>query len=157
MKDIILAIESSCDDTSAAVIADGKLLSNIVHTQVLHEKFGGVVPELASRAHQVKILPTIREALLKANVSMEQIDAIAFTKGPGLLGSLLVGVTTGKALAMALDVPLVEVHHMHAHVLAHYINDPKPSVPFLCLTVSGGHTQLVLVRSPSIWRSWARR
>jgi N6-L-threonylcarbamoyladenine synthase len=148
VKDLILAIESSCDDTSAAVIADGRVLSNVIHTQVLHNKYGGVVPELASRAHQVKILPTIQEALQIANVSIHEIDAIAFTRGPGLLGALLVGVTTAKSLGYALDVPLIEVHHMHAHVLAHFINEPFPEFPFLCLTVSGGHTQIVLVKDP---------
>lgn len=144
-KEIILAIESSCDDTSAAVIKGGTLLSNVTHTQELHRTYGGVVPELASRAHQIKILPTIDQAIKDAGISKTDLDAIAFTRGPGLLGSLLVGVTTAKSLALALDIPLIEVHHMHAHVLAHFINTPHPSFPFLCLTVSGGHTQIVKV------------
>jgi N6-L-threonylcarbamoyladenine synthase len=148
MKPLILAIESSCDDTSAAVMKDGQILSNITHTQSLHEKYGGVVPELASRAHQAKILPTIEEALHKANVSKHDLDALAVTRGPGLLGSLLVGVTTAKSMALALRVPLIDIHHMHAHVLAHFIEEPKPRLPFLCLTVSGGHTQIIKVSTP---------
>ena len=147
-KPLILAIETSCDDTSAAVISGGRMLSNVVHTQSLHRKYGGVVPELASRAHQAKIIPTIEEALHVAGVERKLLDAIAFTRGPGLLGSLLVGVTTAKALAMALTIPLIEVHHMQAHVLAHFIDQPHPATPFICLTVSGGHTQIILVKSP---------
>ncbi|NVJ85818.1 MAG: tRNA (adenosine(37)-N6)-threonylcarbamoyltransferase complex transferase subunit TsaD [Algoriphagus sp.] len=146
-KDIyILAIESSCDETSASVIFNGKVLNNIVATQSVHEKYGGVVPELASRAHQENIVPVVQEALLSAGVSKSQLSAIAFTRGPGLMGALLVGVSFAKALAQALGIPLIEVNHMQAHVLAHFIEDPKPSFPFLCLTVSGGHTQLVLVK-----------
>ena len=144
----ILAIESSCDDTAAAIIDQGKILSNVVASQKLHEQYGGVVPEVASRAHQINILPVVQEALRQAGRALSDLDAIAFTRGPGLLGSLLVGVSFAKALALALDKPLIEVHHIQAHVLAHWIEDPKPQGPFLCLTVSGGHTQLVHVRSP---------
>ena len=146
----ILAIESSCDDTSAAVIQGRKVLSNIVSTQDVHKAFGGVVPELASRAHQKNIIPTVDLALKKAKINKGDLDAIAFTRGPGLLGSLLVGVSFAKAFAMALNKPLIEVNHMEAHVLAHMIEDgsPNPEFPFLCLTVSGGHTQLVVVKSP---------
>ncbi|TFV94438.1 tRNA (adenosine(37)-N6)-threonylcarbamoyltransferase complex transferase subunit TsaD [Algoriphagus kandeliae] len=142
----ILAIESSCDETSASVIYNGKVLNNIVATQSVHEKYGGVVPELASRAHQENIVPVVSEALSSAGISKNQLSAIAFTRGPGLMGALLVGVSFAKSLAQALDIPLIEVNHMQAHVLAHFIEDPKPSFPFLCLTVSGGHTQLVLVK-----------
>ena len=146
----ILAIESSCDDTSAAVIQGRQVLSNIVSTQDVHKAFGGVVPELASRAHQKNIIPTVDLALKKAKINKGDLDAIAFTRGPGLLGSLLVGVSFAKAFAMALNKPLIEVNHMEAHVLAHMIEDgsPNPEFPFLCLTVSGGHTQLVVVKSP---------
>jgi len=143
---IILAIESSCDETSAAVIFNGQLLSNVVAGQVIHERFGGVVPELASRAHQQNIVPVVDKALKDAKITKNQLNAIAFTRGPGLLGSLLVGASFAKSMALALGVPLVEVNHMQAHVLAHFIDDPKPSFPFLCLTVSGGHTQIVLIR-----------
>ncbi len=143
---IILAIESSCDETSASVIADGKVLNNIVATQSVHEKYGGVVPELASRAHQENLIPVIQEAILTSGISKDQLSAIAFTRGPGLMGSLLVGVSFAKAFAFARNIPLIEVNHMNAHILAHFIEDPKPSFPFICLTVSGGHTQLVLVR-----------
>ncbi len=142
----ILAIESSCDETSAAVITNGQLCSNIVATQVIHQKYGGVVPELASRAHQQHILPVVEKALDDAKVSKKDLNAIAFTRGPGLLGALLVGASFAKALALGLKIPLIEVHHMQAHVLAHFIEDPCPAFPFLCLTVSGGHTQIVLVR-----------
>ena len=145
---IILAIESSCDDSSAAVIINGKLCSNIVASQAIHTKWGGVVPELASRAHQQYIVPVVAEALEKANITKNDLNAIAFTRGPGLLGSLLVGASFAKALAMGLNLPLIDVNHMQAHVLAHFIDEPKPSFPFLCLTVSGGHTQIVMVRSP---------
>ena len=145
---IILAIESSCDDSSAAVIINGKLCSNIVASQAIHTKWGGVVPELASRAHQQYIVPVVAEALQKANITKNDLNAIAFTRGPGLLGSLLVGASFAKALAMGLNVPLIDVNHMQAHVLAHFIDEPKPNFPFLCLTVSGGHTQIVMVRSP---------
>lgn len=141
----ILAIESSCDETSAAVITNGKIRSNSVATQVIHEKYGGVVPELASRAHQQHIVPIVEKALLEAKVSKKDLNAIAFTRGPGLLGALLVGSSFAKALALGLKIPLIEVHHMHAHVLAHFIEEPTPAFPFLCLTVSGGHTQIVLV------------
>ena len=144
----ILAIESSCDDSSAAVIINGKLCSNIVASQAIHTKWGGVVPELASRAHQQYIVPVVAEALEKANITKSDLNAIAFTRGPGLLGSLLVGTSFAKALAMGLDIPLIDVNHMQAHVLAHFIEEPKPTFPFLCLTVSGGHTQIVFVRSP---------
>ena len=141
----ILAIESSCDDTSAAVCQDGKILSNVVASQLVHKKYGGVVPELASRAHEQHIVPVVTEALAKAAVDKKELDAIAFTLGPGLLGSLLVGVCFGKSMALGLDVPIITVHHLKAHVMAHFIDDPKPPFPFLCLTVSGGHTQIVLV------------
>jgi N6-L-threonylcarbamoyladenine synthase len=143
----ILAIESSCDETSAAVISNGKIRSNIVATQVIHQKYGGVVPELASRAHQQHIVPVVEKALSDAKVSKKDLNAIAFTRGPGLLGALLVGASFSKALALGLDIPLIEVNHMQAHVLAHFIEDPTPQFPFLCLTVSGGHTQIVLVKS----------
>ena len=145
---IILAIESSCDETSAAVLAGSQLLSNIIATQLIHEQYGGVVPELASRAHQQHILPVVERALLDAKVQKSDLSAIAFTRGPGLLGSLLVGASFAKAFALGLNIPLVEVNHMQAHVLAHFLEDPKPPFPFLCLTVSGGHTQLVRVDGP---------
>ncbi|WP_324676538.1 tRNA (adenosine(37)-N6)-threonylcarbamoyltransferase complex transferase subunit TsaD [Hymenobacter sp. GOD-10R] len=145
---IILAIESSCDDTSAAVMVGGEIRANVVATQQVHEQYGGVVPELASRAHQQHLIPVVQEAMRRAKVSKEEIDAVAFTQGPGLLGSLLVGGMFAKTFALALGKPLVAVNHMRAHILAHFIKDPKPSFPFLCLTVSGGHTQLVVVRSP---------
>lgn len=143
----ILAIESSCDETSAAVINDGKLLANIVATQEIHTKYGGVVPELASRAHQQHIVPVVEEALAVSKIAKNELNAVAFTRGPGLLGALLVGTSFAKAFAYALKVPLIEVNHMQAHILAHFIDEPQPSFPFLCLTVSGGHTQLVVVRS----------
>ncbi len=142
----ILAIESSCDETAASVIADGAIRSNVIATQEIHSKYGGVVPEMASRAHMEAIVPVVLEALGKAGVSKKELDAVAFTQSPGLIGSLLVGASFAKSLAQALDVPLLAVNHMQAHVLAHFIDDPKPDFPFLCLTVSGGHTQLVLVR-----------
>ena len=142
---IILAIESSCDETSAAVCADGVILSNVIANQTIHEAYGGVVPELASRVHQQNIVPAVQQALLNAKVNKNDIDAVAFTRGPGLLGSLL-GVSFAKAFALAKNIPLIEVNHMQAHVLAHFIGDNKPSFPFLCLTVSGGHTQIVLVK-----------
>ncbi|WP_192085723.1 tRNA (adenosine(37)-N6)-threonylcarbamoyltransferase complex transferase subunit TsaD [Algoriphagus sp. Y33] len=142
----ILAIESSCDETSAAVIADGKVLNNIVATQSVHEKYGGVVPELASRAHQENLIPVVQEAILSSGISKDRLSAVAFTRGPGLMGSLLVGVSFAKAFAFARNIPLIEVNHMNAHILAHFIEDPKPKFPFICLTVSGGHTQLVLVQ-----------
>jgi len=142
----ILAIESSCDDTSAAVIRDGQVLSNCTNTQIAHQKYGGVVPEVASRAHQVNVVPVIDQALNEAGVKPTDLSAIAFTRGPGLLGSLIVGVSFAKAMGLALDIPLIEVNHMRAHILAHFAEDPKPAFPFLCLTVSGGHTQIVVVR-----------
>ncbi len=145
MKANILAIESSCDDTSAAIIQDGKVLSNITANQKVHEAYGGVVPELASRKHQINIVPVVDAALKKANINKKDLDAVAFTKGPGLLGSLLVGVGFAKSFALGMGIPMIEVNHMHAHVLAHFAEDPKPAFPFLCLTVSGGHTQIVLV------------
>lgn len=147
-EDYILAIESSCDETSAAILHNGNILANIIAGQTVHEKYGGVVPELASRAHQQNIVPVVDVALKEAGVSREQLTAVAFTRGPGLLGSLLVGVTFAKSFALALDIPLIEVNHMDAHVLAHFIDDPKPAFPFLCLTVSGGHTQILKVSSP---------
>ncbi|MHB8209586.1 tRNA (adenosine(37)-N6)-threonylcarbamoyltransferase complex transferase subunit TsaD [Mucilaginibacter sp.] len=143
---LILAIESSCDDTSASICADGVILSNVIANQTIHQAYGGVVPELASRVHQQNIVPAVQQALLAAKVSKNDVNAVAFTRGPGLLGSLLVGVSFAKAFALAKNLPLIEVNHMQAHVLAHFIGDPKPSFPFLCLTVSGGHTQIVLVK-----------
>lgn len=142
----ILGIESSCDETSAAICIDGRIGSNIIATQSVHEKFGGVVPELASRAHQQNIVPVIQQAIQEAKISKKDIDAVAFTRGPGLLGSLLVGTSFAKGFALAMDIPLIDINHMQAHILAHFIDDPKPSFPFLCLTVSGGHTQIVLVK-----------
>jgi len=141
----ILAIESSCDETSAAVIQNGKVLNNIVATQSVHESYGGVVPELASRAHQQHIIPTVDKALTSANIEKKQLNAVAFTQGPGLLGALLIGSSFSKSLAAALKIPIIGVNHMQAHILAHFIEEPTPKFPFLCLTVSGGHTQIVLV------------
>lgn len=146
MNVTILAIESSCDDTSAAVIRDGEVLSNCIANQEAHRQYGGVVPEVASRAHQANIIPVVDLALRKAGIRKEDVQAVAFTRGPGLLGSLLVGTSFAKAFALSRNLPLIEVNHMQAHVLAHFAEDPKPSFPFLCLTVSGGHTQIVLVR-----------
>lgn len=143
---VILAIESSCDDTSAAVCINGNVVSNLTANQKIHEQYGGVVPELASREHAKNIIPVVAEAMKKANVTNKDITAIAFTRGPGLMGSLLVGGMFAKSMAQALHVPLIDVHHMQAHVLAHFIDEPKPKFPFLCLTVSGGHTQIVLVK-----------
>ena len=148
-RTIILGIESSCDDTSAAILINGAVVSNIVAGQSVHEAYGGVVPELASRAHQQNIIPVVEAAIKAANISKKDIDAIAFTRGPGLLGSLIVGTCFSKSLAMALNIPLVEVNHMQGHILAHFIkNDAEhyPKFPFICLTVSGGHTQIVLVK-----------
>ena len=145
----ILAIESSCDDTSAAVCIDGKILSNHLANQTVHEKYGGVVPELASRAHMQNIVPVVDSALKTAGIPLSAVDAIAFTQAPGLIGSLLVGAQFAKSLSLALDKPLIAVHHMQAHVLANLIAEKKPAFPFLCLTVSGGHTQIVLCTSPS--------
>jgi len=146
MRSVILAIESSCDETSASVIVNGKVLNNIIATQSVHQKYGGVVPELASRAHQQNIVVVVNEALHSAGILKTDLTAIAFTRGPGLMGSLLVGVSFAKGLSLGLNIPLIEVNHMQAHVVAHFIDDPKPQFPFLCLTVSGGHTQIVLVR-----------
>lgn len=145
---LILAIESSCDDTAAAVLRDNKVLSNVVASQEIHEAFGGVVPELASREHQKNIVPVVHQALAIANIDKNELDAIAFTRGPGLLGSLLVGTSFAKSMSLALNIPLIEVHHMQAHILSHFIDDgsEQPSFPFLAMTLSGGHTQLVLVK-----------
>ena len=146
----ILGIESSCDDTSAAIIKDGKILANIVANQDVHESFGGVVPELASRAHQQNIIPVVNEAIKQAGITKEEITAIAFTNGPGLLGSLLVGSSFAKAFSLGMNIPLIEVNHMQGHILAHFIDEEGSSIPkfpFLCLTVSGGHTQIVKVTS----------
>ncbi len=142
---IILGIESSCDDTSAAICIDGKICSNIIANQSVHQNFGGVVPELASRVHQQNIIPAVQEAIRIAKIHKNDIEAVAFTRGPGLLGSLLVGTSFAKAFALAGNLPLIEVNHMQAHILSHFIDEPKPEFPFLCLTVSGGHTQIVLV------------
>jgi N6-L-threonylcarbamoyladenine synthase len=144
----ILAIESSCDETAASVCADGKILSNFIANQKVHEQYGGVVPELASRAHMQNIVPVVDAALKTANTQLSAINAIAFTQSPGLIGSLLVGAQFAKSLSLALNKSLIAVHHMQAHVLANLIADPKPEFPFLCLTVSGGHTQIVLCESP---------
>ncbi|TCC85834.1 tRNA (adenosine(37)-N6)-threonylcarbamoyltransferase complex transferase subunit TsaD [Pedobacter hiemivivus] len=143
---VILAIESSCDETSVAICNNGKITANVIANQTIHENYGGVIPELASRVHQQNIVPVIQQALTDAKVNKKELNAIAFTRGPGLLGSLLVGVSFAKSFALALDLPLISVNHMHAHILAHFIDDPKPKFPFLCLTVSGGHTQIVLVK-----------
>ena len=145
----ILAIESSCDDTGAAVCKDGGILSNLIADQRVHIKYGGVVPELASRAHMQHIVPVVDAAMEKAGIGLPDVDAIAFTQSPGLIGSLLVGAEFAKSLAMALNKPLIAVHHMQAHVLANLIEEPRPSFPFLCLTVSGGHTQIVICHTPS--------
>lgn len=153
MKQVtILAVESSCDDTSAAVIRDGYVLSNLIANQVVHRSYGGVVPELASRAHQANIVPVLDQAIQQAGIALGDISAIAFTRGPGLLGSLLVGTSFAKGFALAREIPLIEVNHLQAHVLAHFIREKGrevkvPSFPFLCLLVSGGHTQLIVVRS----------
>lgn len=145
----ILAIESSCDETSAAICCDGKILSNEIATQSMHAQYGGVVPELASRAHMQNIVPVVDTALQKSGKTLDDIDAIAFTQSPGLIGSLLVGAQFAKSLSLALDKPLIAVNHMHAHVLANLIPDRKPAFPFLCLTVSGGHTQIVKCDAPA--------
>lgn len=151
---IILGIESSCDDTSAAIIKNETILSNEIAGQKVHEAYGGVVPELASRAHQQNILPVVDAAIKNAKIKLSDIDAVAFTRGPGLLGSLIVGTSFAKSFALGLDIPIIEVNHMHGHVLAHFIDElkngeikEKPSFPFICLTVSGGHTQIVVVRN----------
>jgi N6-L-threonylcarbamoyladenine synthase len=153
MSIYILGIESSCDDTSAAVLKDTTMLSNVIANQEVHKTYGGVVPELASRAHQQNIIPVVEVALQKAKITKNKLNAIAFTRGPGLLGSLLVGTSFAKAFALGLNIPIVEVDHLKAHILSHFINDEQqqkhPDFPFLCLTVSGGHTQIVKVNSPS--------
>ena len=151
---IILGIESSCDDTSAAVLVGHKLLSNVIASQAVHTAYGGVVPELASRAHEQNIVPVVSEAIRRAGITTQDLDAIAFTRGPGLLGSLLVGTTFAKGLSLSLGIPMVEVNHLHAHVLAHFIEEEgeehqSPEFPFLCLLVSGGNSQIILVRSAS--------
>ncbi len=152
MSVIILGIESSCDDTSAAVISDGCLKSNVIASQKVHEQYGGVVPELASRAHQLNIVPVASEALRQADVKLSDLSAIAFTRGPGLLGSLLVGTSFAKGLAVGLDKPLIDVNHLHAHVLSHFIkkgpSDVVPEFPFMCLLISGGNSQIVIAKSP---------
>ena len=141
----ILAIESSCDETAAAIIQNGKILANVIATQEIHQKYGGIVPELASRAHLVNIIPVVSQALNESKIPKNCLNAVAFTQGPGLLGSLLVGASFAKAFALGLHIPIIGVNHMQAHILAHFIDDPKPVFPFLCLTVSGGHTQIVKV------------
>ena len=150
MSVVVLGIESSCDDTSAAVIRDAQLLSNLISSQKVHEQYGGVVPELASRAHQANIIPVVDTAIKQAGISINDVSAIAFTRGPGLLGSLLVGTSFAKVFALARNIPMVDVNHLHGHVLAHFIKtetvDKHPQFPFLCLLVSGGHTQLVVVK-----------
>ncbi|MBB2143868.1 tRNA (adenosine(37)-N6)-threonylcarbamoyltransferase complex transferase subunit TsaD [Pedobacter sp. LMG 31464] len=143
---IILAIESSCDETSVAVCNNGKITANVIANQTIHENYGGVIPELASRVHQQNIVPAVQQALSIAKVNKNELNGVAFTQGPGLLGALLVGVSFAKSFALALDLPLISVNHMQAHILAHFIDEPKPKFPFLCLTVSGGHTQIVLVK-----------
>lgn len=143
---VILAIESSCDETSVAICNNGKITANVIANQTIHQNYGGVIPELASRVHQQNIVPVIQQALLNAKVDKKELSAVAFTQGPGLLGALLVGVSFAKSFALALDLPLISVNHMQAHILAHFIDEPKPAFPFLCLTVSGGHTQIVLVK-----------
>ena len=145
----ILAIESSCDETSASVCVDGKILSNVIATQEIHKKYGGVVPELASRAHMQNIVPVVQEAIKISGTQLHEIDAFAFTQSPGLIGALLVGSEFAKSLSLASNKPLIAVHHMQAHVLANLIDEPKPQFPFLCLTVSGGHTQIVKCISPT--------
>lgn len=142
----ILAIESSCDDTSAAIISDGKVLSNVVSSQDKHALLGGVVPEVASREHLRLIMPVVRKALDDAQISLREVNAVAITRAPGLLGSLHVGVSFAKSVSLAMDLPIIDVNHMDAHIMANFIDDPKPSFPFLCLTVSGGHTQISIVR-----------
>lgn len=144
----ILGIETSCDETSAAVVQDGKLLTNVTATQLFHSKYGGVVPELASRAHQRRIIPVVEETLLKGGISKAELDGIAAVYGPGLIGAILVGLSFGKSMALGLGIPFVGVDHMEAHIFSNLIDDPKPQFPFVNLTVSGGHTQLVLVKGP---------
>lgn len=153
MSVIILGIESSCDDTSAAIIKDGVLLSNVIASQKVHEEYGGVVPELASRAHQQNIVPVVSEAIKQAGIKKEDISAIAFTRGPGLLGSLLVGTSFAKGLALSLNIPLLDVNHLHGHVLSHFVKENEDSIvpefPYLCLLISGGNSQIIKVNSPS--------
>lgn len=152
MSTIILGIESSCDDTSAAVVKDGILLSNVIASQKVHEEYGGVVPELASRAHQQNIVPVVDTAIKRAGIDKCDLSAIAFTRGPGLLGSLLVGTSFAKGLALGLGIPLVDVNHLHGHVLSHFVkkeeSDNVPEFPYLCLLISGGNSQLIYVKSP---------
>ena len=143
---IILAIESSCDDTAAAVIKNRKILANVVSSQTMHQQYGGVIPELAGRAHQQYILPVVEKALVEAGVKTSELDAIAYTRGPGLMGSLLVGAQFAKGMALGLNIPTIGINHLQAHVAAHYIADEQPGFPFLCLLVSGGHTQILLVK-----------
>jgi N6-L-threonylcarbamoyladenine synthase len=145
---IILGIESSCDETSASICINGKVINNEIANQAIHEQYGGVVPELASREHQRNIVPIVDHALTHAEVNVNELDGIAYTQGPGLLGALLIGSSFAKAMASTLDIPLIPIHHMKAHVLAHFIDDPKPKYPFICLTVSGGHTQILRVNGP---------
>ena len=145
MLPLILAIESSCDETSAAVVRNGKVLNNVTASQSVHRKYGGVVPELASRAHQQNMVQVVNEALTSAGIEKRELNAVAFTRGPGLMGSLLVGVSFAKGMALALGIPLIEVNHMEGHIMAHFIEEPHPTFPFLCLTASGGHTQIVRV------------
>ncbi|MFT4738445.1 MAG: N6-L-threonylcarbamoyladenine synthase [Cyclobacteriaceae bacterium] len=147
MKEVILGIESSCDETSASICINGKVINNIIATQSIHKEYGGVVPELASREHQKNIIPVVDKACKEAGISLDELTAVACTQGPGLLGALLIGYTFSKTLASTLDIPMINVHHMKAHILAHFIDPPIPSFPFLCLTVSGGHTQIVRVNS----------
>ena len=151
MSITILGIESSCDDTSAAVISDGILRSNVIASQKVHEEYGGVVPELASRAHQQNIVPVVDAALKRAGIDKHDLSAIAFTRGPGLLGSLLVGTSFAKGLALGLNIPIIDVNHLHGHVLSHFIrqneNDTVPQYPYLCLLISGGNSQIILVRN----------
>ena len=145
---IILALESSCDDTSSAIIRDGKILTNIVSSQKVHTVYGGVVPEFASRQHQKNIIAVVESSLKETGLQKKEIDAVAFTQGPGLIGSLLVSTSFAKGLSLALDIPLIGINHLHAHVMANFIEEPKPAFPFLCLLVSGGHTQILLVKTP---------
>ena len=156
MSTTILGIESSCDDTSAAVITDGILRSNVIASQKVHEQFGGVVPELASRAHQQNIVPVVSEALRQAGITVSDLDAIAYTRGPGLLGSLLVGTSFAKGMAIGLNIPTVDVNHLHGHVLSHFILEDKnqevPEFPFICLLISGGNSQIIMVNSPYLSR-----
>lgn len=144
---IILGIESSCDETAASICINGKVINNEIATQVIHEQYGGVVPELASREHQRNIVPVVTHVMVSAGIKLNDLDAIAYTRGPGLLGALLIGSSFAKSTALSLSIPTIPIHHMKAHVLAHFIDDPKPQYPFLCLTVSGGHTQILRVNS----------